>query len=127
MVLLTHQRTPQTGGYDHGTCTAQDSRYLVLNYEMFQQADSPRRVRRLVERETIDLVVVDELHHAKQRQIEGMSQRRRTLLGLLTAADERNRNLRVLGLSATPVINNLQEGKSLLELISGLEAKETTQ
>jgi hypothetical protein len=30
-----------------------------------------------------------------------------------------NPNVKVLGLSATPVVNNLREGRSLLELISG--------
>jgi hypothetical protein len=28
-------------------------------------------------------------------------------------------NVKVLGLSSTPVVNNLKEGKSMLELITG--------
>ncbi|HEU4445422.1 MAG TPA: hypothetical protein VFR94_12190 [Nitrososphaeraceae archaeon] len=37
----------------------------------------------------------------------------------MTAVRRKNSNVKVLGLSATPVVNNLNEGKSLLELITG--------
>ena len=39
--------------------------------------------------------------------------------GLMTAVRKKNNNVKVLGLSATPVVNNLMEGRSLLELITG--------
>jgi hypothetical protein len=94
-------------------------RYLVLNYEAFQQPDSAERVRALVERERIDFVIVDEIHFAKQRS-EDISQRRRLVAALTSLAAERNPDLHVLGMSATPVINNLQEGKSMVELVSGV-------
>jgi hypothetical protein len=94
-------------------------RYLILNYEAFQQADSAERVRSLVEREPIDFIIVDEIHYAKQRS-EDVSQRRRLVAALTTLAGERNPGLHVLGMSATPVINNLQEGKSMVELVSGV-------
>ena len=37
----------------------------------------------------------------------------------MTLVRRKNPNVKVLGLSATPVVNNLREGKSLLELITG--------
>ena len=43
----------------------------------------------------------------------------RNLDGLLTAVRKKNNQVKVLGLSATPVVNNLMEGRSLLELITG--------
>ncbi len=95
-------------------------RYLVLNYEAFQQPDSADRVRSLIEREPIDFVIVDEIHYAKQRAVENISLRRQLVTALTTLAAERNPNLHVLGMSATPVINNLQEGKSMVELVSGV-------
>jgi superfamily II DNA or RNA helicase len=95
-------------------------RYLVLNYEAFQQPDSAERVRSLVEAEPIDFIIVDEIHFAKQRAVENTSQRRQLVTALATQAAERNPDLHVLGMSATPVINNLQEGKSMVELVSGL-------
>src|SRR5439155_9196878 len=94
------------------------------NYEAFQQPDSAERVRGLVEREPIDFVIVDEIHYAKQRAVENISQRRQLVTALTTQAAQRNPDLHVLGMSATPVINNLQEGKSMVELVSGLAHEE---
>jgi hypothetical protein len=37
----------------------------------------------------------------------------------MTAVRKKNKNVKALGLSATPVVNNLMEGRSLLELITG--------
>ena len=93
-------------------------RYLVLNYEAFQQPESAARVRQLVEQEQIDFVTVDEVHYAKQRQVEDISQRRKLVAALVSLAAGRNPDLYVMGMSATPVINNLQEGKSMVELIT---------
>lgn len=94
-------------------------RYLILNYEAFQQPDSAERVRFLAAGEPIDFVIVDEIHYAKQRS-EDISQRRQLVAALTTLAAEGNPDLHVLGMSATPVINNLQEGKSMVELVTGL-------
>jgi Hypothetical methyltransferase len=49
------------------------------------------------------------------------SKRRQMVLALITNASEKNPDLHVLGMSATPVINNLKEGKSLVELVTGIE------
>ena len=96
-------------------------RYLVFNYEAFQQPDSHVKVRSLVERHMIDFVVVDEIHYSKQRQADDMSRRRQMVTAMIQSAAEKNPELAVLGMSATPVINNLQEGRSLVELVSGIE------
>ena len=96
-------------------------RYLVLNFESLQQVDSAHRVRDLVAQYEIDFIVIDEVHYAKQRQVESMSTRKKNVLALVSASGDRNQNLAVLGMSATPVINNLQEGKSLVEMITGEE------
>ena len=103
---------------------ARAHRYLLLNYEMFQQPASPQQVRRLVEAEPIDLVVVDEVQAVKQRDLNLLTQRRRNVAMLVSQAGLRNPDVRVLGMSATPVVNNLQEGKSLVELVTGLEHPE---
>jgi hypothetical protein len=95
-------------------------RYLILNYEMFQQADSEQKVASLIRDHQIDMVVIDEIHHTKQRQVDDLSKRRRLVSLLASAASARNSAIRVLGMSATPVINNLQEGKSLVELVTGI-------
>ncbi len=95
--------------------------YLVLNFETFQQPDSAAMVRRLVEKHQIDFVVLDEIQSVKQRTPKVTSKRRQVVSGLLSAASDKNPNLCVLGMSATPVINNLYEAKALLELVKGVE------
>jgi hypothetical protein len=96
-------------------------RYLVLNYEMFQQEDSEAKVRRFAEAETADFIVVDEIHFTKQRTAENLSRRKRVVSALIALAAAKQPQFCVLGMSATPVINNLQEGRSLVEMVSGLE------
>ena len=94
--------------------------YIILNHEMFQQPSTPSHIRQLLERYKIDLIVIDEIHRCKQRN-DDPSKRRQMVLALITNATEINPNLHVLGMSATPIINNLKEGKSLVELVSGIE------
>lgn len=94
--------------------------YILLNHEMFQQPTTPAHIRQLLERYQIDLIIVDEIHRCKQRG-DDPSKRRQMVLALVTNAAEKNLNLHMLGMSATPVINNLKEGKSLVELVTGIE------
>jgi SNF2-related domain/Phage-integrase repeat unit len=91
--------------------------YLVLNYDKFSQEDSPNLILNLA-KQKVDFVVLDEIHFVKKRDEES-SQRRKNLDGLMTAVRKKNSNVKVLGLSATPVVNNLMEGRSLLELVTG--------
>jgi Hypothetical methyltransferase/Probable Zinc-ribbon domain/Type III restriction enzyme, res subunit len=118
-----HPRWSALGGgaaESHSAASSDGYRYLVLNYESLQQENSLEQVRALVEREPIDFIIIDEIHYTKQRAVENMSRRRQVAAALVAGAAERNPDLHVLGMSATPVINNLQEGKSLVELITGV-------
>jgi superfamily II DNA or RNA helicase len=91
--------------------------YLLLNYEAFQLSDSRAMVERLLSDHRIDLIVLDEIHSAKSRNtIE--SKRRQLLNYLITEAGKKNEDLIVLGMSATPVVNSLDEAASLLEMIT---------
>lgn len=96
-------------------------RYLVLNYERLQQPDSEIELNRFLEQNSVDFIVIDEVHFVKQRYSDQISQRKRLLQAMVSEAGKANPHLRVLGLSATPVINNLQEGRSLIEMITGVE------
>jgi hypothetical protein len=96
-------------------------RYLVMNYEQLQQPNSESELKRFLESTNIDFIVIDEVHYAKQRYVDQLSQRKRLLQAMVSEAGRKNTDLRVLGLSATPVINNLQEGRSLIEMITGVE------
>jgi hypothetical protein len=87
--------------------------YLVLNYDLFSQPYSSDLILSLV-KEKIDFVILDEIHFIKRREDQRESKRRKNLDGLLTAIRKKNSKVKVLGLTATPVINHLMEGRSLL-------------
>lgn len=99
-------------------------KYLIINYEQLQKPETSTLISKLIAQNPIDMIIIDEIHYAKQRKKENLSLRREFLTVLITLARKQNPNLRVLGLSATPIINNLQEGKSLLEMITGVEYPE---
>lgn len=95
-------------------------RYLVLNYEQFQLRDSEQNLVAFLDRNDVDFVVVDEIHFAKQREATAdVTKRKRLVQGLILEAGKKNGELCVLGMSGTPVINTLHEGKSLVEMITG--------
>lgn len=107
-------------------------RYLIMNFEQFQQPDSEAQLVDFLDRHVVDFIVIDEIHFAKQRDENTMSRRKRLVQGLVLESGKRNSELRVLGMSGTPVINTLQEGRSLIEMITGhrhdeLETKPTVQ
>lgn len=108
-------------------------RYLVLNYEQFQLQRSEEELVAFLERNIIDFIVIDEIHYAKHRYADAeMSKRKRLVQGLILEAGKKTADLCVLGMSGTPVINTLQEGKSLVEMITGhrhddLETRATVQ
>ncbi|BCL83667.1 hypothetical protein ccbrp13_61320 [Ktedonobacteria bacterium brp13] len=96
--------------------------YVVLNYEKFQGNGSHQLVQ-LLRGFHPDFIVLDEVQFVKQRDIHA-SNRRKALENLVGNTSQVNANLSVLGMSATPVINNLTEAKKLLEIITGLEFPE---
>ena len=98
-----------------------DNNYLVLNYEKFQQEYSEELFQDLTNTNQIDFLVIDEVHNAKQREEEHESIRRGVMNRLLGRIRENNDNIYTLVMSATPVVNNLYEAKSLLSLMTGLE------
>jgi superfamily II DNA or RNA helicase len=107
----------------HLTLDLMRPNYLLLNYEAFQQPGSQAFVKSLVRDHKIDLIVLDEVHSAKSRgQVK--SKRRLVINYLLAEAAAANPDLRVLAMSATPVINTLDEAVSLLEMVTGYEYPE---
>ncbi|MBP6740404.1 MAG: DEAD/DEAH box helicase family protein, partial [Leptospiraceae bacterium] len=97
--------------------------YLILNYDKFQQEYSEKLFQDLTDNNQIDFIAIDEIHNAKQRTEKQESIRRGTIKRIIGRAAS-NKNLYVLGMSATPVINNLTEAKSLLEMVTGKDYKD---
>jgi superfamily II DNA or RNA helicase len=103
---------------DGFTLARQRHNYVVLNYEKFQTQGRNHLIHLLLGL-GLDFIVFDEVQFVKQRDKKA-SQRRKALEALVVAAAEREPQLRVLGMSATPVINNLLEAKKLLEIVAGM-------
>ena len=90
--------------------------YLILNYETFQQATSADFVIDLLKRNTFDYIVLDEVQSIKNRG-GSVSKRRDLIMGLIDKIKKNNPDYYLLAMSATPVINNSMEAKSLIQLI----------
>lgn len=103
---------PRTEGGDH--------RYLIVHYDLLQQPDSEEKVAALVACGNLDMVVIDETHLVKQRD-EDASQRRRLTQAIVVEAARHHPDLAVVPMTGTPVINNLVEPRSLIELVTGKE------
>jgi superfamily II DNA or RNA helicase len=103
---------------------AKKPKYLILNYEFFQQPKAEQKLKTLVDNNIIDFIIIDEIHYSKQREAEKISLRKATISAFLSEASAQNENLHVLGMSATPVINNLFEGKTLIEMVTGVHHDE---
>jgi hypothetical protein len=92
--------------------------YTILNYDRFQLAGRGSLIQRLA-RAGVDFVIFDEVQLVKQRD-QKASIRRKAVEGLTSLLSELiGEDLRVLGMSATPVINNLLEARKLLEVVQG--------
>ena len=91
--------------------------YTVLSYEKFQQPGRRALVEDLIAL-NVDFVILDEVQFVKQRD-KNVSIRRQAIHALLSELEERNSDLHVLGMSATPVINTLIEARKLVEIVTG--------
>lgn len=96
-------------------------RVWLVNYEQFSGENGVARIDRLTDR--VDAVVMDEIHKLKSQSEETASRRHRAAQEFLDNASQsavsRDRELAVIGMSATPVVNDLDEAKSVFRLISG--------
>jgi superfamily II DNA or RNA helicase len=92
--------------------------YYIVNYERFQQANRNELVHAFLDIAP-EFAVLDEIQMVKQRNQNEESRRRKAVSQLLGGLAESNLQFRVLGMSATPVMNELLEPRKLLELITG--------
>jgi superfamily II DNA or RNA helicase len=107
-------------------------RFLIFGYGKIQSV-ARSKFHAFIERlDQVDLMVVDEIQYVKQRKVyeqDGdrekeeaeneklISNRRSMVLYIAKIMSDKNANMAILGMSATPVVNNLQEGKSILDII----------
>jgi len=93
--------------------------YHVINYDKFSRESAELIIDYAKEMQGhIDMVILDEAQYIKQREEVSMSARRRNVELLLTTLRQKNPDLKLLVLTATPVINNIREGVKLLEMVA---------
>lgn len=111
---------------DRGPFTIDPSRptFVILNFESFQQTAWSDELLGSLLAHPIDLFVVDEIQLVRFRGRNDESSRRRRVRELIQSAGGRNPSLFVLGMSATPMINELHEAKTLLELVLTQDLKD---
>ena len=91
--------------------------FLVINWEKFQ-IDSVVNELLKLEKQKIDLIILDEVQFVKIRgKVAGT--RRKRLEAFINGIKSTNPKVKVVGMSATPVINGLDEGRSLVNLVTG--------
>lgn len=90
------------------------SGWHIFNFDKLSSDKGLIELDALIKSGKIGMVVVDELHFTKFRG--GQKSQRRQAMGRLMGDLP---DAYVLGMTATPVINNLQEAVSLLEIIEG--------
>lgn len=71
----------------------------------------------------LDYIVMDEVQNIKIRDSISISKRRHNIESFVKGIRSRNNKLKVLLLSATPVVNNLREAHSLLTIMTGKSYK----
>ncbi len=99
--------------------------YVIYNYEKMQSNNGAEEtIKKLLETNRIDFICLDEVHNVKVRTEKTASSRSKNIKDFITKARELNPNVKVLAMSATPFINNLQEVRSIIELITGEEHPE---
>jgi superfamily II DNA or RNA helicase len=99
------------------------NRVWVTNYDQFQGDAEALKERLNPLADRVDAIVYDEIHMAKASDAATTSRRRTALEDFTDRAGRANDNLVVIGASATPVVNNLEEAKSVLRLVEGPESK----
>ena len=112
--------------HDLKTIKAANSAYIIINYDKFSNGAmcTKDKMDKFITSIRPQFLCFDELHNAKAAS-EDASLRNENLRYFRQKANEiYGDGFKTLGMTATPLINNLNEVKSLLELITGKEFKE---
>ena len=99
------------------------TKYHLINYEQFSLKRNAERLLNQLLGKKIQLFVLDESQMVKNsnESEEKSSIRRKNIITLLNDLRIQNPNMRVLMLSATPIVNNVAEFMSMYKMISGTD------
>lgn len=103
-----------------------DSAYIIINYDKFSNGSmcTKDKMDKFIDVVRPQFICFDELHNAKAAS-DDASLRNENLRYFRQKANEvYGDGFKTLGMTATPLINNLNEVRSLLELVTGKEFNE---
>ena len=92
--------------------------YHIINYDKFNSKNTHELIKKL-KKNNYDFIILDEIQKAKNRTISGKKSSRRTNIEDLIFTLKKNPNTKTLSMTATPIINNIHEGVSFLNLLEG--------
>jgi len=108
--------------------------FYVVNYDLFRSKQAGEKFIQRIKDLTIgseiphiDFVILDESHFIKissrpediDSEKQKISNRRKNVEMVIDYLRQRDRKLKVLMATATPLVNNIQEAKSQLEMVTG--------
>ena len=99
-----------------------DYNYILVNYDKFSQPNTKKFIENISKKYKIDYVSLDETQKVKYRESSGeASKRNQNVLYLLSIIRECNPDLKISALTGTPLINEISEVKSIIEIVTGDE------
>lgn len=92
--------------------------FYVANYEIMSYT-MVKEISNRIKQQPIDMVILDEVQNIKIRSDETISIRRKEIENLVKDLRKANPKLKILMMTATVVINNIREAKSIIEMVAG--------
>lgn len=120
----TDKKIPDS--FIRGDTSARKTRFHFINYERFNNKTNGKRLIEQLHDTKIDLLVLDEGQRVKSRRDESNTNERTTkssntrqnVLELVRKLRKKNPKMKVLILTATPIINNIREAMSIYEILT---------
>ena len=101
-----------------------DRLFVVINYEKFQQPDGVDGLIADITKLNPDMLIFDEIHRAKE---EASEKGLKKSLICLRKELAKNKNLKVMGMTATPLVNHCSDVRFIMELLTGKQYDEITK
>lgn len=109
---------PESGEDLAATFTGKPRVWIVSYGELSAHAEESEAPLRNLSKRT-DMIVLDEAHKVKTRDKTVTSKRRAVLEKFARDSTRNNEDLAVVAMTATPVVNDLEEAASLVRIVSG--------
>ncbi len=119
-----NKRIPDS--YINDQTSQKKTRFHFINYEKFNNKTNGKSIINQLNDTKIDLIVLDEGQRVKSRKDESnvtertskSSNTRQNVLELVRQLRKKNPNMKVLVLTATPIINSIREAMSIYEILT---------